>query len=814
MNERDEIQTFLEVNADAAYLDDLTAKMGIAPLAVHSDDFGAHIASLLDAIDASGLIVAFLARLKSDFPEFPAVIWNEVSAGNRTAEQEEKHHDLLLSPPTFLTLRDGVTELNAARQSDSDTEATPKGKPFRFVHGYTLPEHWAERPTETEAIAKRVRANADRILILTAIGGTGKSALTRKLLDELPKYGIALDGALWFSFYVEPEFDRFLVEACRYLIAGFNPQDHPSPYDKSLLLREALQTGHYLVVLDGIEVLLESDKERPDYGTFRDRALRDFLEGIREQSESQVLISSRFPLMDLADESGVYTLELNDLAPDAADALFASYGVKGLQAEREAIYARFGTHALTLQLLGDFLTRYHDGQPHGVADIQPFLPQSPQGVRLQAVLDGYWQTLEPDERFFLTRLAAFRGGVDDRSLLVLNKTGNAFDPAFRQMVDRLLQSPLVTVERRGRHARLTAHPLIKTFFYERMGDSERTLAHRTLKDYAQGLPLPDRPRTLEDYEPLIEACHHCLQVGLYTEAYQIYRRNNMDNSLRWWGHYTQAVAILEPLREACLGENPAWRNERWQRSWVENETALIAAMRGDSGLALERFQNSADMDASISDLSGESASYQNLAGVHTQRGDYAAALSTLERSKLLEVRLNRFEKEEMLAGLEGVLRAEMGQKQAAYDLLVRAYELSRQNNQIRALCYWMWRLGDLFLTTGQTAEAQSQYQEALEISRREVFRDYESYALRGMGRAYVKLGLLPDARIALTDALRIAQSLGNPFLENEARLALAELAQAEGLAEEVRSHTEAVRERATECGYAPQLAQANALRPA
>ncbi len=803
------------MTADAAYLDVLRTEMEIAPLNTGNDDFGEQITLLLDAVEGSGLTAAFLARLESDFPELPAVQWNGIHAGSDRARQEEKHHDVLSAPPSFLTLRDGVTELNAARQAGQDEEdAAQPGKPFRFVHGYTLPDHWAERRTETLALAEHIRANAERVLILTAIGGTGKSALTRKLLDDLPQYGIALEGALWFSFYVEPEFDRFLVEACRYLITGFKPQDHPSPYDKSLLLREALNTGHYLIVLDGIEVLLGAERDRPDYGTFRDRALKDFLDGIREQSASQVLISSRFPLVDLVGKPGTFTLELTDLAPDAADALFESYGVKGTSSEREAIYTRFGTHALTLQLLGDFLTRYYDGEPRGIGDIQPFLPDAPQGVRLQAVLDGYWQSLTPDERFFLTRLAAFRGGVDDRSLLVLNKTGNAFDPAFRQMVDRLVQSPLVTVERRGRHARLTAHPLIKTFFYERMGDSERTLAHRNLKDYAQGLPLPERPHTLEDYEPLIEACHHCLQVGLYTEAYQIYRRNNMDNSLRWWGHYTQAVAILEPLREACSGENPAWRNERWQRSWIENETALIAALRGDSALALERFQNSADMDASIGDLSGEAASFQNMAGVQTQRGDYEQALIALERSKMLELRLNRFEKQEMLSGLEGVVRAEQGQKQAAYDLLVRAFELSQQNNNVRALCYWMWRLGDLFVTTGQIPEAQNQYGEALEIARREVFRDYESYALRGLGRSYVKTHSLPDARIALTDALRIAQSLGNPFLENEARLVLAELALAEGLAEEVRSHTQAVRERATVCGYASQIAQANALHTA
>jgi tetratricopeptide (TPR) repeat protein len=813
MGTRDDLYAFLEANSDAATLDAIRLEMGADTAEQGSTDFGTRIEALLDSIERGGLVAAFLARIETEYPDLPFVKWNGVEAGSEIARLEEKHHDVLHAPPVFLTLRDGVSELNAARQEgQGGAQAAYDGKPFRFVHGYTLPAHWAERREETAALIERIRANQDRLLLLTAIGGTGKSALSRKLLDDLADADIALDGALWFSFYVEPDFDRFLVEACRYLITGFNPQNHPSPYEKSLLLREALNTGHYLLVLDGIEVLLESDRNRDDFGSFRDRALKDFLDNFCEDSRSQILISSRFPLVDLEDKSEAFALALGDLSPDAADSLMESYGVRGGRHDRQNLYNRFGTHALTLQLLGDFLTRYHDGNPHGTTEIQSFLPETPQGVRLQAVLDGYWQHLGTDERFFLTRLAAFRGGVDDRSLLVLNKTGNAFDPKFRQMVDRLVESPLVTVERRGRHARLTAHPLIKTFFYERMGDSERTHAHRTLKDYSQGLPLPERPRTLEDYEPLIEACHHCLQVGLFTEAYQIYRRNNMDNSLRWWGHYTQAMAILEPLREAASGDDPTWRNERWQRSWVENETALIAALRGDSALALERFRCSAEMDASIGDSAGESASFQNMAGVQTQRGEYDAALASLEQSRTREARLNRFDKEEMLEGLEGVIRAEMGQKQEAYDLLVSAYTLSRQSGNNRALCYWMWRLGDLFLTTGQYVEAQGQYQDALEIARREGYRDYESYALRGMGRMYVKTKSLPDARIALTDALRIAQSLGNPFLENEARLSFIALAKAEGLADEARSHAEAVKAKAAACGYAAQLAQAEAAQ--
>jgi tetratricopeptide (TPR) repeat protein len=732
----------------------------------------------------------------------------------------------------LMALRDGVEALEAARRttlpsaeavvsvSTTSAEAAPEPTedisqeptlPFRFVHGYTLPTHWARREQEISELITEVRENRNRILSLVAIGGTGKSALTRKLLDELPSHNIRVDGALWFSFYVEPEFDRFLTEACRYLIPGFDPVAHPSPYEKGVLLREAMEKGHYLLVLDGIEVLLVSDRQRKDFGAFLDRALREFLEGVCEAKNSQVLTSSRWPLTDLMEKPGYRMLQLADLSSESAEELLLSYGVGGSEMDRNQICTRFGSHALTLQVLADYLTRFHEGDPQGTMQIQEFSLDAPQGIRLQAALDSYWQRLETDERFFLTRMSAFRGGVDERSFLVLNKKGDAFSPEFRQLVTRIIKSPLVSVERREGRPRLTAHPLIKTFFYERMGDNERGQTHRALKDYAQGLPLPDRPRTLADYEPLLEACHHCLQVGLYTEAYHIYRRNNMDNALRWWGHYAQAHALLEPLREASQGDAPAWQTERWQKSWVENETALLAMLRGNTEIALERFRNSADMDAKSGDGSGESASWQNVASVLTQRGDFWGALSALEKSQAIETTIGRYEKEDMLAGLEGVCHAELGQAQAALELLSRALGISMQRPNMRAMCYWTWRLGDLYLRVRQIDRALTNHMQALENAQREQFRDYEGHAQRGLGDVYRARHDYPIARQHYTDALRIARTLGNPYLENEVRLSLARMAEAEESWRDAQIQARQVLDRARESGYQVQETEANLI---
>ena len=839
MDDRETLERFLEAHYDDRERSLLGQRAGLATLA------GGEVSTelLMRLIEREGLAGSLLLRIEQDYPNIlPPLTWAGAtvtrtltrSDSDADSESEGEAFPTLtmqtiapqrdagagvrapgIAPPHPITRDPHISAPVAAPTPDTHPPAPEQkdvsGRPYRFAHGYTLPPHWARRDRETAEIVNEIFSDRYSILALVAIGGTGKSALTRKLLDELPDFQIPMDGALWFSFYNEPEFDRFLVEACRYVIPDFDAQAHPSPYEKSVMLREALQKKRYLLVLDGLEVLQVADRDRKNFGAFQDRALREFMEAFGPETHSQIIVSTRFRLTDLEGKPYYYELPLGDLSPESADDLLASYGMKGTAADHAPLYARFGTHALTLQVLGDYLTRYRGGEPSAIAGIANFPADAPQGIRLQAVLDAIWQELDSDARFFLTRLAAFRGGVDERSLLILNQRSDHSSVEFRTLVQTLLSSPLVDIERRDGHARLTAHPLIKTFFYERMADSERTQTHRELKDFAQGLPLPDRPRTLEDYEPLLQACHHCLQVGLYTEAYQVYRRNNMDNALRWWGHYTQANSLLEPLREASQGTSPSWQSERWQKSWVENETALLALLRGDVPLAIERFRHSAQMDAQYGDALGESASLQNLAGALMQRGDFEGALRDLEQSRLLENAQGRFEKEDILSGLEGICRAEMGNLSSGLALLQKAGAFSQQKNNARALCYWTWRIAEILLRGGQRDAARQRFEEALKLAEREPFRDYIGYALCGLCRTLTEAGQMEPARTRGAEALRLARTLGNPFLENEAALALARVAEAEPNVSEAQGLAKQALTRAEECGFDVQATEAHLI---
>lgn len=110
------------------------------------------------------------------------------------------------------------------------------------------------------------------VMIVEAIGGTGKSALTWEWARTRAPVAIGgYAGALWWSFYEgSASMTRFLRELLAY--ASRRPLDEVSALDRGELATatiDALRARPYLVVLDGFERLLSA------YHRFDPSKLRD-----------------------------------------------------------------------------------------------------------------------------------------------------------------------------------------------------------------------------------------------------------------------------------------------------------------------------------------------------------------------------------------------------------------------------------------------------------------------------------------------------------------------------------------------------------
>ena len=463
------------------------------------------------------------------------------------------------------------------------------------------------------------------IVGLIGFGGEGKSSITRRWLDELrenpelpqPK------GIFWWAFYERPRVDEFFEAARKFILpeTDLQPSSSASVNVQDILSR--LNTGRYLFVLDGIEVL--QHQEGDDYGLFSTAKLRDFLRDFAAgEHESFCLISSRAPILDLIDFKSYVHRDIERLSLDEGRELLQKLGVKGADADLDWLVEQWDGYALVLSLLGAYFVKRYRGKIKRIGEILPPTADEPKYDRVRRVLRRYDEHLSEDERQFMRVLSAFRLPIVDTELQNIYRlvtTGYEvprFDqskprhllPAplrrlwywLRKLLERLLGRPLkkpqrrildpfqAMVERLKRYRILrhntwkhyyTTHPLIAAHYRERLQDDfkEAREVHRRIKDYYlhRTVVLLKNP-TLEDLLPLLEAVHHLCQAGDYDEAFDVflkrvlqYPRRVLTNKLNAWD------ASLASMREFFPNEDLSQEPQTSppsSKSWIMNHVGL------------------------------------------------------------------------------------------------------------------------------------------------------------------------------------------------------------------------------------------------
>jgi transcriptional regulator with XRE-family HTH domain len=168
---------------------------------------------------------------------------------------------LVCAVPTVEEPTDGPVGAGAAV---SIRDIPPPPEPY-LAHPYTLLQTGAliGRRQELDVLAQWVAqpeaVGYTCLLIVTAIGGAGKSALAWHWVREAaPRDMCPLAGRVWWSFS-QPgvTFDHFVTRALMY-VTGRNRgqvERDPTP-DREWRLLEVLRRQPFLIVLDGLERLL------------------------------------------------------------------------------------------------------------------------------------------------------------------------------------------------------------------------------------------------------------------------------------------------------------------------------------------------------------------------------------------------------------------------------------------------------------------------------------------------------------------------------------------------------------------------------
>lgn len=245
------------------------------------------------------------------------------------------------------------------------------------------------------------------IVGLIGFGGEGKSSLTRRWLENLLQDSSLLQptGVFWWGFYEKASVDEFFEAALRFLNDKIDPRVLTSTTIKVQVILAMLNSGRYLFILDGLEVL--QHQEGDDYGELTSIDLREFLrEFAAGKHESFCLINSRAPLVDLIDFTTYTHRDVEQLTVDEGRELLKKLGVKGTDAQLNQVVQQWDGYALVLSLLGSYLVDNYGGEIEHIAEIPAPTADEPRYERVRRVLRRYDENLTPAEQELMRGLSA------------------------------------------------------------------------------------------------------------------------------------------------------------------------------------------------------------------------------------------------------------------------------------------------------------------------------------------------------------------------------------------------------------------------
>ncbi|MBI5958048.1 MAG: DUF4062 domain-containing protein [Chloroflexi bacterium] len=333
----------------------------------------------------------------------------------------------------------GVITPQETTEDEKDSDLPRPPEPF-VAHPYILTQTFVGRREELKRLDEWA-ASGDTTMIVEAIGGLGKSALTWEWFNTRPEGQFA--GRLWWSFY---ESDSAVTNFTRHTLAYLTGQPldfftNMAQDERERTLLTLLCAKPYLLVLDGIERVLVA-YHRLDAPHITDEQVKENLRGCTDPRHSQflqkliacaptkILISTRLIPADLENKAGqllpgVQKHHLNGLANSDALLLLCHLGVSGNERDMLRFTRQFENHSLLLTVIAGRINDYrpapgsfdawYPAEGHSLRLSDPELSQRRTHI-LQYALDG----LPPELRKLLAQASAFRYALDYETISAFN----------------------------------------------------------------------------------------------------------------------------------------------------------------------------------------------------------------------------------------------------------------------------------------------------------------------------------------------------------------------------------------------------------
>ena len=386
-----------------------------------------------------------------------------------------------------------------------------------------------------------------RVMMFVALGGEGKTALVAKwAIGRSDKDWPGCEAAFAWSFYSQESSDQqaassdlFLADALKFFGAR-EGEGVESAHDKGRRLASCVGAKRAVLILDGLEPLQYAPSApRELAGRLKDDGLRALLKGLAQSNKGLCLVTTRYDVKDIeAYAATAPQIELKALSKEAGARLLERLGVRGTRQEREKLAEDVKGHALTLNIVGSYLSDACDGDIRQRDRIKLEEASKEQGGHAFRAIDEYVRWFESDGERGTRALAMLRLlGLFDRPadagclaalwrappIEGLTEPLMALSDVQRNIVlTRLAGAKLMTINREAGALRsLDAHPLLREYFAsalrEKRPDAWKA-GHKRLYEHLT-TTTPDEPApTLDDLQPLYQAVTHGCFAGMQEAA--------------------------------------------------------------------------------------------------------------------------------------------------------------------------------------------------------------------------------------------------------------------------------------------------------
>jgi len=760
------------------------------------------------------------------------------------------------SPPKFISILSWVDFTNKTRDDeawqslfkalDKEVEVVKheSHSPYKigwfFGHRYGDLATFTGRAAELKMLDEWLANDTDNLLLMTAFGGFGKSALAWTWFNRVDR--AQWQTAVWWSFYEkESGFESFLSETLKHL--GVEVKESARQQVNDLL--EALRGTNILIVLDGFERLLRqygrmdaalvSDDEDADI----DPSQRDcsspltetFLRGLSGAGmKSKALMTTRLcpRALESADGKllkGCRDESLSAFSPEDAVTYFHKEGIKATRAEIIAACAAYGYHPLSLSLLAGFINEDHEhrGDIAAVKNLEIFEDVR---ARRHHVLQRAYESLAPERRDLLSKISCFRGSMEyavlkkvfpspdlDKALLDLRKRG--------------------VLQYAGETQRYDMHPIVRHYAYDHLTEPERIKAHAHLRDYFLTIKIPtSQPQSLTDIFPLVELYHHEVMAKDYEEALIVLHEFLIPNPLHYqFGAYYLMIELLRALFSgdesvpSCVAHEPAqaWVLGSLATSYslsgqpklaiplLETDIEILKKLEDKKGLAVTlgtigmcqlslgaiydseiNLQTSLQLSLEIQDEFKEATTRHDLGDLLIFRGklDEAAqeilkARSIIEKSGLVQVQTLGLNFAYSAKYFISIARSDPGLLKENSKLAIagstRALEIANITEQLKHryetdFVRAYWLLGSAYRMNNELTLAEENLSKALNLCRQINLVDYEADILLDLARLRYAQNDFKDAQEKASEALVITERSGYVLQGADVNLFLATLA--------------------------------------